>query len=92
MNPISKFGITLFSGSSVLIFILKAMTDRSWAVNTSFYAFLKAFAVVLPVFFAISITMIVAVYVKSFIILIIIFASALAASFVAIAPIFLGGL
>lgn len=82
MNLISKFGITLFSGSSVLVFILKAMTDRNWAVNTSFYAFLNAFAV--------SITMILPVYVKSIIILIIIFASALAVSFVAIAPIFLG--
>ncbi len=92
MNSISKFGISLFSGSSILIFLLKAMTDKGIGTTTPLYAFLKAFSVVLPVFFALSITLILAVYVKSFVILLIIFVGSLAVSFVAIAPIFLGGI
>lgn len=90
MNPISKFGFSLFTASSVALIILKAMTAAQIAINTSFYNDLVDFATLFAVFLAISITLIFAVYIKSFIILALFFIGSLVVSFTVLAPIYLG--
>ena len=68
------------------------MTAGKIAINTTFYNDLVAFATLFAVFLAISITLIFAVYIKSFIILVLFFIGSLALSFVVLAPIFLSGI
>lgn len=92
MNPISKFGFSLLSLASVLIVILKIMTDYKLGLNTGFYAFLTSFAVVLPFILAIAMLLMIAVYIKSFLILMFFFGAFLVAGFIIIAPVYLGGL
>lgn len=90
MNPISKFGIFLFSGSSASLLVLKAMTSTHIGTRTAFYSDLTAFATLIGVFLAISITLIFSAYIKSFIILILVFVAMLIFSFVMLAPLLLG--
>ena len=89
MNPMSKFGFSLFSASSVALIVLKAMNATHTAINTAFYNDLVAFATLFAVFLAIFITLIFAVCIKSFIILVILFIGSLVVSFVVLAPIYL---
>jgi hypothetical protein len=68
------------------------MTDYKLGLNTGFYTFLTSFAVVLPFILAVALLLMIAVYIKSFILLLGFFVAFLIAGFVIIAPIYLGGL
>ena len=71
MNPLTKFGFFLFSISSALIILLKAMTKYGIYVGSSFYNFLYSFGIVLPFILAIAFLLMVATYIKSFLVLLI---------------------
>lgn len=91
MNPLTKFGLFVFSGSSVAILLLKIMTKYNWETQTSFFHSLLSFAVVLPLILAFAVIFLLAPYVRHIIVLVILFFVALVAGFLFIAPVLLGG-
>ena len=90
MHPLSKFGFLLLSGTSVGILLLKLLTRYNAFTNTTFYSGLVSLAILFGIFVGLALVMIVGSYIRSLIILLIIFIVSVIVVYLFIAPVYVG--
>lgn len=90
MHPLAKFGLLVLSGSSISMVILRVMVYASMGIGTPLYVYLEALAILLPLIWALALTMIVASRFNSLPILGFVFIASLVIGILIVAPAFTG--